>query len=84
MTKTGVFLKKFQTSLLFSSESTLLLSAAWIVFQSKQSMFQRIFLKKSQFIVITDEKRQFSKNHFSQKVRAMDRSQTAFRKFGQD
>ena len=66
MSKSWLFLKNFQTSLLFSSESTLLLSAAWVVLQSKQSMFQRIFLKKSQFIVISDEKRQFSKHHFSQ------------------
>ena len=77
MTKKWLFMKNFQTSLLFSSESTLLLSAAWVVLQSKQGMFQRIFLKKSQFIVISDEKRQLSKHHFSQKVRKMDRSQTA-------
>ena len=57
--KTG--LKFFQTSLLNFSESTLLLSAAWVVLRSKQSIFQKIFLKKSQFVVISDEKRQFSK-----------------------
>ena len=73
MTKSWLFLKNVQTSLLFSSESTLLLSAAWVVLQSKQSMFQRIFLKKSQFIVISDEKRKFSKHYFSQKVRETDR-----------
>ena len=44
--KEMAFLKKFQTSIVFSSESTLMLSAAWVVLQSKQSMFQRIFLKK--------------------------------------
>ena len=76
--KKWLYLKNFQTSNLFSSESTLLLSAAWVVLQSKQSMFQRIFLKKSQFIVISDEKRQFSKHHFSQKVCETDRSQTAY------
>ena len=67
MTKSWLFLKKFQTSLLFSSESTLLLSAAWVVLQSKQSMFQRIFLKKSQFIVISDEKKEFLKKPFQPK-----------------
>ena len=77
MTKSWLFLENFQTSLLFSSESTLLLSAAWVVLQGKQSMFQRIFLKKSQFIVISGEKRQFSKHQLNQKVREMDRSQTA-------
>jgi hypothetical protein len=77
MTKSWLFLKFFQTSLLFSSESTLLLSAAWVVLQSKQSMFQRIFLKRSQFTVISDEKRQFSKHRFSQKVRETDRLQSA-------
>jgi hypothetical protein len=66
MTKSWLFLKFFQTSLLVFSENTLLLSVSWVVLLSKQSMFQRIFLKKSQFIVIYDEKRQFSKHHFSQ------------------
>ena len=66
MTNSWLFLKKFQTGLLFFSESTLLLLADWVVLRSKQSMFQRIFLKKIQFIVISDEKRQFSKHHFSQ------------------
>ena len=77
MTKSWLFLEIFQTSLLFSSESTLLFSAAWVVLQSKQSMFQKIVLKKSQFIVISDEKRQFLKHHFSQKVQETGRSQTA-------
>jgi len=63
---------------LFSSESTLLLSAAWVVLQSKQSMFQRIFFKKSQFIVIFEEKGKFSKHHFSLKVPEMDRLPSAF------
>jgi hypothetical protein len=76
MTKSWLFWKILQTSLLFSSENTLLLSAAWVVLQSKQSMFQRIFLKKSQFIFISDEKRQFSKHHFSKKVCETDRLQT--------
>jgi hypothetical protein len=78
MSKSWLFLKIFQTSLLFSSESALLLSAAWVVLQSKQSMFQRIFFKKSQFIIISDEKRKFSKHHFSQKVRETDRLPSAF------
>jgi len=69
MSRSWLFLKKFQTRLLFSSERTSLLSAAWVVLQSKQSMFQRIFFKKSQFIVISYEKRKFSKQLFSQKVR---------------
>ena len=72
MSKSWLFLKKFQTSLLFSSESTLLLLAAWVVLQSKQSMFQRNFFKKSQFIVISDDKSKFSNHHFSQKVRETD------------
>ena len=67
MTKSWLFLKKFQTSLLISSESTLLLSAAWVVLQSKESMFQRIFLKKSQFIVISDEKKTILKTPFQPK-----------------
>ena len=78
MSKSGLFLRNFQTILLFSSESTLLLSAAWVVLQSKQSMFQRIFFKKSQFIVISDEKRKFSKYHFSQKVRETHQLPSAF------
>ena len=41
------FLKKILTSLMFSSEITLLLSAAWVLLQSKESMFQRIFFKRS-------------------------------------
>ena len=81
MTKSWLFLKKFQTSLLFSSENTLLLSAAWAVLQSKQSLFQRIFFKKGQFIVISDEKRKLSKHHFSQKVRETDRLQSVFYMF---
>ena len=81
ITKKWLFLKKFQTSVLFSSESTLLLSAAWVVLQSKQSMFQRIFFKKSQFIVISDEKRKFSKHYFSQKVRGTDRLPSVFQMF---
>ena len=36
---------------------------------------------KSQFIVISDEKRQFSKHQFSQKVHEMDRLQTAQENF---
>ena len=43
ITKKCLFLKFFQTSILFSSESTLLLSAAWAVLQSKQSIFKRFF-----------------------------------------
>ena len=50
-----------------SSESTLLLSAAWVVLQSKQSMFQKIFLKKSQFIVISVEKKEIFKRSFQPK-----------------
>ena len=75
--KKWLYLKNFQTSNLFSSESTLLLSAAWVVLQSKQSMFQRIFLKESQFIVISNEKGKFSKHHFTQKVRETDHSPSA-------
>ena len=41
------FLKKILTSLMFSSEITLLLSAAWVLLQNKESMFQRIFFKRS-------------------------------------
>jgi hypothetical protein len=48
--------EKFSNPSLLSSESTLLLSAAWVLLQSKQSMFQMIFPKKSPFIVISDEK----------------------------
>ena len=44
-------------------------------------MFQRIFFKKSQFIVISDEKRQFSKLHFSQKVCETEYSDTALKNF---
>ena len=40
-----------------------------------------IFLKKSQFIVISDEKRQFSKLHFSQKVCETEYSDTALKNF---
>ena len=68
--KTGCFWKIFKPV-------SLLLSAACVVLQSKQSMFQRIILKKSQFIVISDEKRKFSKHHFSKKVCETDRSPSA-------
>ena len=70
-------MKIFQTSFLFS----LLLSAAWAVLQSEQSMFQRIFFKKSQFIVISDEKRKFSKHYFRQKVHETDRLPSVFLMF---
>jgi hypothetical protein len=43
-------LKKFQTTILFSSESTLLLSAAWVVLQSKQSIFKGIFSRKANLL----------------------------------
>ena len=83
--KVDIFLVSFQNfedegaiSLLFSSKSTLLLSAAWVVLQGKQSMFQRIFFKKSQFIVISDEKRKLSKHHFSQKVHETDHLPSVF------
>ena len=64
------FLKIFKTVLFFFSESTLLLSASWVVLQS-------IFLKKSHLLSFLMKKRKFSKNHFCQKVGKTDRSPSA-------
>ena len=50
MSKRWLFLKKIQSSLWFSSESTLLLSTAWLVLQSKQSKFQRILSRKANLL----------------------------------
>ena len=38
--------EKIKKKSLFSSESTLLFSAAWVVFQSKQSIFQSFFFQE--------------------------------------
>jgi hypothetical protein len=78
MSKSWLFLKKFQTSLLFSSESTLLLSAAWVVLQSKKACFKGFFSRKANLLSFLIKKRKISKHHFSQKVRETDRLPSVF------
>ena len=68
----------------FSNQSFVFLWKHFIVVSclgsvaKKKIMFQTIFFKKSQSIVISDEKRKFSKHCFSQKVRETNRLSSVF------